>query len=108
MGYLMYGPVKGCSNQLQWAHVISRTYKTAIRWSRDNCLCLCSGHHKYFTDRPVEWKRFLTFKLGDSNVYTLEAQALAEQRVKSDRTSTLVELLSAALELGWTNRLVIR
>lgn len=42
----------------QWCHIISRTYK-GLRWSEDNCLCLCAPCHARFTYRPSNWIAWL-------------------------------------------------
>lgn len=104
--YLPYGPTGGCSNIYDWAHVLSRTYKTAVRWAPENCLKLCKAHHMYFTPRPVEWRRFLLFKIGEANLLCLEERALRELREKADRASVL-DNLSTIKGDYLPNRLVI-
>lgn len=104
------GPAKGCSPARQWAHIMSRTYKTAIRWSPDNCLDLCAAHHKFFTDRPAHWRRFLVWKLGEANVWKLEERCIREMRQKPDRAAVLAELLAyseGVTRRPWENSMVI-
>lgn len=45
-----------CGGNLQCCHVISRRYH-AIRWERSNALAGCAAHHKFYTERPLEWER---------------------------------------------------
>ena len=44
-----------CNNrdkaQLQWCHIKSRRY-LSIRWDELNSLCLCAKCHRWFTDHP--------------------------------------------------------
>ena len=106
--YLMHGPAKGCSPLKQWCHILSRGYKTSVRWSMTNCLKMCSAHHAYFTPRPIEWRRFLIWKIGESNLYDLEQRALRELREKSDRLAVKENLLSlSATTTNVPNVLVI-
>lgn len=48
-----------CGGPLQCAHLTTRSH-TALRFDEMNALCLCAGHHRYFTHRPFEWMVFLT------------------------------------------------
>lgn len=43
-----------CGGGLQCAHIITRSRK-ALRWDFNNALCLCAGHHVYFTHNPDQW-----------------------------------------------------
>lgn len=43
-----------CGGSLQCAHIISRTNKR-LRYDENNALCLCSGHHRYYTTHAAEW-----------------------------------------------------
>lgn len=48
----------GCSEGTQCAHVITRA-RESIRWSDDNAVPLCSGHHVWFTHNPTAWHAFV-------------------------------------------------
>lgn len=48
-----------CSKQLQTAHIISRKYN-ATRCDVRNAFALCAAHHRYFTDHPRQFSRFIT------------------------------------------------
>lgn len=65
----------GSSDCVQWAHIISRTYKR-IKFDLDNCICLCKKCHKYFTNRPVEWELWITEKIGIEKYQELQKRAI--------------------------------
>jgi len=44
---------------LQCAHIVSRSY-SATRLDPDNAVTLCRSCHMYFTNRPLEWKSFIS------------------------------------------------
>lgn len=60
-----------CSGVLEWAHIISRRY-IATRWREDNCLCLCSHHHRMITDRPG----LITMLVSSDDFYRLKSITL--------------------------------
>lgn len=53
----------GGDNVLQCAHIISRRY-TATRTDLRNAFCLCAACHRYFTDHPVAFGRFVDKRIG--------------------------------------------
>lgn len=60
----MYGACENCGKdssncQLQCAHINSRRYNST-RALLTNAFCLCAGCHRYFTDHPREFSRFIT------------------------------------------------
>lgn len=65
----------GTTNNLQTAHVISRSYK-AIRWDMDNAVCLSAKRHMYYTHHPIEWRTFCIKHLGRKKYEALETQAM--------------------------------
>ena len=44
-----------CSEQLNDMHIRTRGV-IALRYSSENHLCGCSGHHVYYTNNPAKWK----------------------------------------------------
>lgn len=48
-----------CSPQLQCMHVVSRRFNATVTDTR-NGLSGCAAHHRYFTDHPRQFSRFLT------------------------------------------------
>jgi hypothetical protein len=53
-----YGDMK-CSPQLQCMHIISRRFN-ATRCDTRNAFSGCAAHHRFFTDHPREFSRFIT------------------------------------------------
>lgn len=47
-----------CGGHLQCAHIFTRSYHS-IRWSENNAVCLCAGHHVYYTHHPSEWEEII-------------------------------------------------
>ncbi len=65
----------GTSKMLQCAHIWTRGYKQ-IAFNLDNALCLCKGHHRYFTDRPIEWESFVIYMIGEKKFASLREKAV--------------------------------
>lgn len=66
--------------QLQTAHIISRRY-TNTRVNPDNAFCLCASCHRYYTDFPKEFSRFITDKLGIDKYEQVKNKALSTGKV---------------------------
>lgn len=47
-----------CSAQLQTMHIISRKFN-ATRCDTRNAVSGCAAHHRFFTDHPVEFAKFV-------------------------------------------------
>ena len=60
-----------CSDVLQCAHIIGRTNKR-LRWDIRNALCLCSGHHWWYTNNPEAWREIIKKEFPDSWRYVNE------------------------------------
>lgn len=43
-----------CGGTLQCAHIIGRANKK-LRFDSYNALCLCAGHHYWYTNHPHQW-----------------------------------------------------
>lgn len=50
---------RACSSQLQTAHICTRK-RSATRCDTRNAFCFCFAHHRYFTDYPRQFSRFIT------------------------------------------------
>jgi hypothetical protein len=48
-----------CSNQLQTMHIISRRFN-ATRCDTRNAFSGCAAHHRFYTDHPRQFSRFIT------------------------------------------------
>lgn len=57
---------------IQWAHIKSRRY-LSTRWSLNNCFCLCATCHRWFTDNPDEFYKWI-----DAN-YSEQYERLMEE-----------------------------
>lgn len=86
-----------CKGPLQCAHIVSRRYRT-VRWHEGNAMPLCAGAHRYFTDRPLEWERFVRDYLPGDTFSALKEQAL--QVWDKDIAFVLARLKARAAELG--------
>ncbi len=60
-----------CKLALQWCHIVERQ-ELGIRWSMNNCLCLCQAHHMYYTYRPFRWQLFIQAHFPDQWVWVHE------------------------------------
>jgi len=47
-----------CGGNLQCAHIETRGAH-AIRWDVDNALCICAGHHVWYTNNPSAWDKII-------------------------------------------------
>lgn len=72
-----------CSPQLQCMHIVSRKYN-ATRCDTRNAFSGCAAHHRYFTDHPRQFSRFIT---------TTWAQQYYDQVWQNSRNSTLGKLV---------------
>lgn len=43
-----------CSSDLQCAHIFGRS-NMRLRFDEKNVMCICSGHHRWYTSHPYEW-----------------------------------------------------
>lgn len=44
-----------CGGRLQCAHIITRGCFRLRFDFQHNCLCLCAGHHNWYTNHPDQW-----------------------------------------------------
>ena len=47
-----------CSTVLQCAHIVTRGC-LHLRYNYQNALCLCSGHHWYYTNHPADFQELV-------------------------------------------------
>ena len=47
-----------CDGPMECAHIHTRRIKI-LRHDPDNALCLCSRHHRWFSDHPAMWGDFV-------------------------------------------------
>jgi hypothetical protein len=64
-----------CSQQLQAAHIFSRSHK-ATRWDLENAVCMCSAHHLFWAHKePYEFMTFVEMKKGKEVLEKLHSKA---------------------------------
>lgn len=84
-----------CGGPLSWCHIEGRR-NLALRWKSWNCLCLCSGHHRHYSDYPMAWSAFV------ENHFPENARLIREHRgvyFDGDYEALLVELKEAEAAL---------
>jgi hypothetical protein len=59
-----------CGGVLQCCHVTTRSV-TALRYDEMNVLCMCAGHHRFFTNHPLEWAEFLLEHYPENHTYVM-------------------------------------
>lgn len=80
-----------CSKQLQCAHIVSRRYN-ATRTDTRNAFSLCAAHHRFYTDHPRQFSRFIT---------TTWAQKYYDQMYRRSRTPELGK------RIDWEERIAL-
>lgn len=60
-----------CGGVLQCMHIETRGI-IALRYSEDNVLCGCQGHHVYYTYHPGQWIEFIADKYPEKMKYVME------------------------------------
>lgn len=83
-----------CGGVLQAAHGFPRTYY-ATRWVVLNGFCICAGHHRWFTSKPIEWTVFMLERLGQHPFEELRRIALA-----NDSQPDYVQIIKRLRESG--------
>ncbi len=87
----------GCQNtQMECAHIYGRREKS-VRWSLDNAVCLCSRHHRHFTENPLDFAHWLNLHLGEGHMEIL----LEKRRVKMKTTKKLRQEIATHYRQEW-------
>lgn len=97
---MFWRPMPESSSRLECAHIISRRY-ASTRTSLDNAYCLCSAHHRRFTEWGKEFAAFIDATIGDAEYARLRARAEELKKVDWDAevarlTAIWVEIQEAA------------
>ena len=77
-----------CSQVLQCAHIIGRA-NLRLRWDERNALCICSGHHVYYTYHPLYWRELMILYFSSNWNYVLTVE---QEKVKVDYMELLLRL----------------
>lgn len=101
----MYGACERCGKengvQLQCAHINSRRFNST-RTLLINAYCLCAGCHRYYTDHPREFSRFITTTWHQELYDDVFSMARATTAIKTnwqDRVDFLKEM-QHEIEIG--------
>lgn len=78
-----------CGGQLQCAHLITRS-NIRLRYEEYNVLCLCAGHHRYWTHRPLEWSEFLLTYYNEKHHFVMKH--------RNEKTKKTEELYRSIIE----------
>ena len=57
-----------CGGVLQCAHITTRSRK-ALRWDFNNAICICSGHHVWYTKNPDSWVKIIGKEFYEKGLY---------------------------------------
>lgn len=81
-----------CSAQLQTAHIITRK-RSATRTDLRNAFCLCFAHHRFYTDYPRQFSRFITDSWAQAHYDTIHAKSLIPTKVDwNERSNFLADV----------------
>lgn len=81
-----------CGGVLQCAHIVGRA-NYRLRWDLQNVLCLCSGHHSYYTNHAWEWVGIIENQFPNKYVYVNQHRNEVIKYKDADLESKLQELL---------------
>lgn len=77
-----------CGGSLQGCHIIGRA-NMRLRYSDSNHLCMCGGHHWWFTNNPEAWREFIEKEFPHIWSYL---QSVRNEKVKVDYKSVIARL----------------
>ena len=86
---------KACSDRLECAHIISRRY-AATRCDPNNAFSLCSAHHRWFGEWPLEFHTFVIDRIGADAYDDLRARAMAGAKTNDAFWQSWIERLEAS------------
>ena len=86
----------GSRENLQCAHIISRTY-SATRVDPRNAYCLCASDHLYYTRWPREFSKFVTEHTGSELYDELKLKAETVTKVRWDDELIRLQAMYKAL-----------
>jgi hypothetical protein len=85
-----------CGGMYQCAHLEGRR-KYALRWDEMNALCLCAGHHRFYSSFPLAWSSFLQERFPEQYAHVI---ARRNGQWDKDLESVVMRLRARAQELG--------
>ena len=91
---------RACSSQLQTAHICSRRY-SATRTDTRNAFCLCFSHHRYYTDFPREFSKFITDTWAQEYYETIRQKSVRPTKVNwEERVEFLKRIKDGEISLA--------
>ena len=91
--------------RMECAHIVGRRVKV-LRWSADNALCLCHSCHRFFTEQPLEFARWLEAHLGQGMIDLLTEKRrgiLKDNKATRDEVARHYREETRRLEAGGTD-----
>lgn len=95
------------TNGLTTSHIVGRRY-SATRTDILNSQCLCFSCHRYFTDWPKEFSRWLTDTIGTEAYESLKRKAEDGAKIDWPARATELRLIYKDIEANKTNLEEIR
>ena|SRR3990167_7694357 len=88
-----------CSSQLQTAHIVTRK-RSATRTDTRNAFCLCFAHHRFYTDYPRQFSRFITTTWAQDYYETVYQKSIVPTKVNwEERVEFLKRIINEELTL---------
>lgn len=95
----------GGTHYLQTAHIISRRFN-ATRTDTRNAFCLCASCHRFYTDHPRNFSRFIsTTWAGDMYDELFELKQIVKKVDWQERVEFLTKVINGELTLDEARKL---
>lgn len=86
-----------CSYQLQTAHIVTRK-RSGTRTDLRNAFCLCFAHHRYFTDYPAQFGRFIQTTWAADHYDSVFRRSIVPSKTDWDERVDFLKDIKRALE----------
>jgi predicted restriction endonuclease len=83
--------------QIDCAHIFGRRHRNT-RWDIENAVALCRHHHRYFTERPVDFVTWLENYKGKPSLDELRVKAHQVKKWTKEEKEEMYLDLKARLE----------
>lgn len=90
----------GSKDWLQTSHIISRRF-SATRTDIENAQCLCAKCHRFFTDHPVEFGRWVFESIGEDAYDRLKRKSEAVTKTDWDAELERLKKIYENLQNDW-------
>ncbi len=78
------------SDGMECSHVFSRRHRT-IRWAKENAKCLCSAHHRWWHENPVDAAKWYESLVGESHLALLREKRDSMIKVSKDEEKLIAK-----------------